>query len=116
MNHVNNTTNIKKLYRTKIRYMLKKIKGYFYKSASSIDNRALAPERIRLFAEIFYIQNFLKEQGYNLVWLDKFHADLSKVNIYNLSNKGVKAILPKNSQTNYLNFTVAINKEELLLI
>ena len=116
MNHVNNATNIKKLSRTGIRYMLKKIMGYSYKRASSIDNRALAPERIRLFTEIFYIQDFLEEQGYNLIWVDEFHADLSKVNGYNWSNKGVKAVLPKIPQTNSLNFTVAINKEELLLI
>ena len=116
MNHVNNATNIKKLSRTGIRYMLKKIMGYSYKRASSIDNRALTPERIRLFAEIFYIQDFLEEQGYNLIWVDEFHADLSKVNDYNWSNKGVKAVLPKIPQNNSLNFTIAINKEELLLI
>ena len=55
INHANNATNIEQLSRTGIRYMLKKIKGYSYKRASSIDNRALAPERIRQFAEIFYI-------------------------------------------------------------
>ena len=95
MNHVNNATNIKKLSRTGIRYMLKKIMGYSYKRASSIDNRVLAPERIRLFAEIFYIQDFLEEQGYNLIWIDEFHTDLSKVNGYNWSNKGLKLFFQK---------------------
>ena len=58
MNYVNKATNIKKLFRTRIGYMLKKIMGYSYKRTSSIDNCALTPERIALFTEIFYIQDF----------------------------------------------------------
>ena len=41
--------------------------GYGYKRASSIDNSALSSERKRLFEEIFYIQDFLEEQRYNLI-------------------------------------------------
>ena len=116
MNYVNKETNIHKLSRTGIRYMLKKIMGYTNKRASTFDKRALVPERIRLFAKIFYIQEFLEEHRYNLIWVDKFHADLSKVNGYNWSDKEVKAVLPKVPQISKLSFTIAISNDEFLLI
>ena len=96
--------------------MMKKIMGYSYKSASLIDKRVLTPEKIRLFAEIFYLQDYLEKQGYYLILIDEFHADLSRTNGYNWLQKGVKAVLPKIPQTNSLNFTIAINNEEVLII
>ena len=96
--------------------MLKKIIGYSYKRASSIDKRVLTPEKIRLFAEIFYLQDYLEKQGYCLIWIDGFHADLSRTNGYNWSQKRVKAVLSKIPQTNSLNFTIAISNEEVLII
>ena len=62
---------------------MKKIMDYSYKRASSIDKRALSLEKIRLFAEIYYLQDYLVDKGYYLIWIDEFHADLSKTNGYN---------------------------------
>ena len=44
--------------------MMKKIMDYSYKRASSIDKRALSLEKIRLFAEIYYLQDYLEDKGY----------------------------------------------------
>ena len=88
--------------------MMKKIMGYSYKRASSIDKRVLTPEKIRLFVEIFYLQDYLEKQGYYLKWIDEFHVDLSSTNGYIWSQKGVKAVLPKIPQTNSLNFTMLL--------
>ena len=115
-NHLKKNLSFPKLSCTGVRYMMKKIMDYSYKRASSIDKRALSLEKIRLFAEIYYLQDYLEDKGYYLIWIDEFHADLSKTNDYNWSQKVVKAVLLKIPKTNCLNYTIAVDNEEILII
>ena len=89
---------------------------YSYKRALSIDKRALSLEKIRLFAEIYFLQDYLDDKGYYLIWIDELHADLSKTNGYNGPQKRVKVVLQKIPKTNCLNYTIAVDNEEILII
>ena len=115
-NHLNKDLSLPKLSWTGVRYMMKKIMDYSYKRASSIDKLALSFEKIRLFAEIYYLQDYLENKGYYQILIDEFHADLSKTNGYNWSQKGVKAVLQKILKTNCLNYTIVDDNEEILII
>ena len=83
MNYFNEIPDVQRLSQTGVRYMLRNLMGYRYKRASSINKRSQTPEKTRQFAEIFFIQEFLADHGYNLIWKDEFHADLSKTSGYN---------------------------------
>ena len=116
MNYLNEIQDVRRLSQTGVRYMLRNLMGYSYKRASSINIRSQTPEKTRQFAEIFFIQEFLVDHGYNLILMDEFHADLSKKIWYNWSKRGVKAVLQKITQTYSINVSIAINKSEILLI
>ena len=94
MNYLNEIPDVQRLWQTGVRYMLRNLMVYRYKRASSINKRSKTPEKTRKFAVIFFIHEFLADNRYNLIWMDEFHADLSKTSGYKRSKKGVKAVLP----------------------
>ena len=114
--HLQNSINLEPLSLTGIRYMLKKIMKYRYKRSSELNPKTLSSEKIRLFWEISYIQEFLADNHYKLVWVDEFHSNSEHIRGYNWAKWGFKAILPKLSWSSSCNFSIAIDEEKVLLI
>ena len=108
--------NLSPLSLTGTRYMLKQLLHYSYKRASILEKKIFTPELIRLFSESLYFQKHLSNSGYRLIWVDEFHSNWATCRGYNWSLRGTKAILPNISKRSSLNFTMAINEQEVLLI
>ena len=87
--YLEDSTNLKVLSSTGTRYMLKNILKYTYKRASSLHTKTLSVEKISLFCETIYIQEFLAVKGYRLIWVDEFHSNMSHIRGYNWSWRGI---------------------------
>ena len=115
--YLEDSTNLKVLSSTGTRYMLKNILKYTYKRISNINTKTLSFEKIRLFCETNYIQEFLEVKGYRLIWVDEFHSNMSHIRGYKISHERVfKAILLIIPSRNAINFTIAIDDNQVLLI
>ena len=87
--HLEEIGDLEILSLTGIRYMLKALMKYTYKRATRLQAVTLSAERIRLFCEVIYIQEFLANERYKLIWVDEFHSNMSHILGYNWSKRGV---------------------------
>ena len=74
-------------YRSKI--YTKVHSKYTYKRATSLHFKTLSAERIGLFWETIYIQEFLATAGYKRIWVDEFHSNIIHIWGYNWLQRGV---------------------------
>ena len=65
-----------KLSKTGVHYLMTKILKYSYKKAHKIPRKMATGEKARDFIESAYLQLYLEQEGYKLIYLGEFHVSM----------------------------------------
>ena len=74
-------------------FLMKKYKGTFTSGAISYLNKMLNQKRVRDFFDAAYLQSYLENREYELIYVDEFHVSMKSSTLYNWSLKGYSVII-----------------------
>ena len=103
----------KKLSKTGVHYLMTKVLRYSYKKAHKILRKMTASEKTRDFIESAYLQLYLEQEGYKLIYLDEFHVSMKSRSAYNWSLKGTPAIWAVDPDTWTMSFIIAFSSSRI---
>ena len=70
-------------------------------------------ERVRDFFDAAYLQPFLENRAYELIYVDEFHVSMKSSTLYNWSLKGYLAIISVDPDTWIMSFVVALSRKRI---
>ena len=103
----------KKLSKTGVHYLMTKVLRYSYKKAHKIPRKMTASEKTRDFIESAYLQLYLEQEGYKLIYLDEFHVSMKSRPAYNWSLKGTPAIWGVDPDLWTMSFIIAFSSSRI---
>ena len=89
--HLQNKIPERPLSSAGVYHLMSKILNYSYKKAHKIPRKMTSKERIRDFIEAAYLQIYLEEKWYIVIYLDEFYVSMKNRSVYNWSSKGTLA-------------------------
>ena len=69
----------------------------------------IVKEKIREFMEAAYIQCYLDQHGFPVVYVDEFHVNINSSSLKNWSPRSIPALLEITSSSFLLSFVIAIS-------
>ena len=73
--------HLRVLSRSSVYHLLTKILKYSFKQAHKIFNKMLESEKIKDFVDALFLQQWLKKQGFMLIFVDEFYVNLTTSNL-----------------------------------
>ena len=70
-------------------------------------------ERIRDFYDAAFIQLYLENNGFTLVYVDEFHIGMRSTSVYNWSPRGVPVIVSVDNDPWIMSFVIAVSKAKI---
>ena len=70
-------------------------------------------ESVRDFFDVIYLQQYLENRGYELIYVDEFHIRLKLSTLYNRSLKGYLVIISVDPDLLTIDFDVALSRKRV---
>ena len=70
-------------------------------------------ERVRDFFDAVYLQPYLENREYELIYVDEFHVSMKSSTLYNWSLKGYSAIISVDPDPWVMSFAVALSRKRV---